>query len=239
MTITLDASSSSAEGYNDTITQYEWDINDPYNPKHIVKTSPFTTHTFQYDGTFIVELNVTDNEGMWSTTSKPIRILPEFGPTANFTWSPEIPTVNETITFDASSSTRGWSAQTQQFSPIQNYVWNFSDGTGNITVTSATLNHNFTQPGNYTVTLTVIDAVGRSDATWSTVEVQNVTLKVADITGDGVIDGDDLFYVTSSYGSSPGSPGPPYWNPIADINKDGVIDGDDLFFITSNFGKDP
>lgn len=234
MTVTFDASSSSAEGYNDTITQYEWTINDPYNPEHIIKTSPTTTHTFEYGGTFIVELNVTDNEGLWSTTSKPITILPEFGPTANFTWSPITPRKNRTVTFDASSSEEGWSASTQQFSPITTYVWNFSDDTGNHTIpTNPVIDQLFHEPGNYTVTLTVYDAVNRADTIFYIVEVQNASRY--DINGDGIINVMDIFAVAKAFGSEPGDPN---WDPRCDVNDDLIVNVMDIFAVAKHFGEE-
>jgi PKD repeat protein len=234
MTTNFDASSSSPEGFNDTITKYEWDFGDG-TPK-INTTSYTTTHTYQQNNTFLVTLNVTDNEGLWSTTTKPITILPEFGPKANFTWIPKTATINETITFDASNSTTGWSKTTGQFSPIATYTWNFSDGTGNTTVTTPQINHNYTQPGNYTVILTVTDKVGRYDTISANIEVLNATVKSYDINGDGVIDGGDLIIVAFAYGSYPGHP---KWNPIADINHDNVVDGSDMLPVARHFGEDP
>ena len=233
MTVTFDASSSTPEGFNDTITSYEWDFGDG-TPK-IAKTEPTITHAYQQPETFIVTLNVTDNEGLWSTTSKPITILPEFGPTANFTWTPMIPVINETITFDASSSEEGWCAKTQRYSPITSYAWNFSDGTINTTPTE-TITHNYTQPENYTVTLTITDADGRTDTISRIIEVQNVTLKFCDINGDGKIDMIDLYLVAKAYGSYPDDPN---WNPNADVNKDGKVDMIDLYLVAKNYGKDP
>jgi len=89
MTITFDASSSTAEGYNDTIIKYEWDFGDG-TPKNAT-TTLITTHVFTQVNTYIVTLNVTDTEGLWSTTSKPITILPPTGPTADFIWYPSTP----------------------------------------------------------------------------------------------------------------------------------------------------
>jgi len=236
MSVTFDASSSSAEGYSDTITQYEWFINDPYDSAHIIKTTPLATHAFQYNGTYIVELNVTDKEGLWSTTSKPITILPEFGPTANFTWAPLTPIINETVTFDASGSTTGWCARTQRFSPITAYEWNFSDGTGIFTVPTPTTNHNFTQPGNYTITLKVTDADNRYDITWDIIQVLNITVKTFDITGDGKVDIEDIFLCAIAYGSEPGDPN---WDPRCDVNKDGKVDIEDIFLVALHYGEDP
>ena len=233
-TVQFDASSSTAEGFNDTITKYEWGFGDT-TPK-ITETDPTTTHNYLNTGTYIVTLNVTDNEVLWSTTSKPITIYPEFGPTANFTWDPTTPIINETITFDASNSTLGWSKTKGDYSPITSYTWNFSDGTGLTTVTTPQISRNFTQPGNYTVTLTITDDVGRTDSVWAIVQVLNVTLKAYDVDGDGRISGIDLTLVAWSFGAYPGHP---RWNPSADVDKDNKIGGIDLTLVARNFGKDP
>lgn len=252
MSVTFDASSSSAEGYNDTITGYEWYFNDWNNPEYLY--SKIVQHTFEYDGTYTVSLNVTDSEGLWSFTSKPVTVLPEFGPTANFTWFPETSIMNENVTFDASTSTTGWCAKTQRFSPITSYAWNFSDGTGIFTEATATINHNFTQPGNYTVELTVTDADDRSDVIWNTVEVLNMTIKDYDLNGDGIIDMKDIRMVAKAFGAihitDPLDPKYcEYWHdppcsscphpPQTDINNDGKIDMKDIRPVAKNFGKDP
>jgi PKD repeat protein len=251
MSILFDASSSSAEGFNDTIIRYEWRINDPYNMEHLIYTgnfthppNPKTSHTFEYGGTYIVELNVTDNEGLWSTTSKPITILPEFGPTANFTWYPKNPVINQTVLFDASQSTTGWCARTQRFSPITSYSWNFSDGTGIWNTPNSTINHTFTRARNYTVKLTVTDADGRSHTTYNLVSIQNKTLKQYDITGpggvpDGKIDIRDITLVAVNFGKTV-----PPADPRADVTgpsgaPDGKVDIRDVTAVARVFGQDP
>lgn len=235
MTVTFDASSSSAEGYNDTIVSYEWTINDPYDPQYIMTTIPETEHIFEFPGIFIVELNVTDNEGLWSTTSKPIVVQPEFDPTANFTWLPSTPIISETITFDASSSELGWSAARQEFSPIVSYIWVFGDGGVN-TSSNPTMTHEYTDPGNYSVTLTVVDEAVRSDEITKIVEVLNITVKTYDVTNDGFIDIKDLLAAALAYGSQPGDPD---WNPRADVNLDGFVDIKDILAIALHYGEDP
>ena len=238
MTVTFDASSSSAEGFNDTIIRYEWKINDPNNPQHIIKEGnyanppdPTITHIFEYPGTYTVELNVTDNEGLWSYTMKPVTVNPEFGPTANFTWSPEIPVVNGTVTFNASNCKPGWSAKLADYSPIVSYTWNFSDGTY-ITVTEPTITHNFTQPGNYTVTLTIEDSVGRTANTSKTIEVTE--LPPWDINKDKKVDVKDIFIVAKAYGSQPGDPN---WDPRCDLNGDEKVDVKDVFIVAKHYGE--
>jgi len=246
MSILFDASSSSAEGYNDTIIRYEWRINDPYNMTHLIYSgnfthppSPKTSHPFPYGGTYIVELNVTDNEGLWSTTSKPITILPEFGPTANFTWSPLTPLINQPALFNASGSTLGWCARTKRFSPIVSYSWNFSDGTGIWTTPNSTIQHIFTQAKNYLVALTVTDADGRSHTAYNIIQVVNKT-KPWDLNGDGKTDMKDVAIVAKAFGSQPGYPN---WNPIADITgpeylvPDGKVDMRDVSLVAKHFGE--
>jgi PKD repeat protein len=236
MTVNFDASASSPESYNGTITKYEWSFGD--GTSKVIKTGspadPTVTHVFGQIATFVVTLNVTDDEGLWCTTSKPITILPEFGPTANFTWTPQPLGYNQPGTFDASGSTLGWSAKSQRFSPIQNCTWNFGDGTGNIVVTSLTLTHTFTTAGNYTVQLKVTDADGRSAQTSALVQVS--TAKPYDVNGDGIINLKDVYEVALAFGSSPGYPN---WNPLCDFNQDGVVNLKDYYPVCVHYGEDP
>jgi PKD repeat protein len=240
MTVTFDASSSSAEGYNDTITKLEWTINDPYNPIHVIvegnPPNPTITHAFGHAGTFTVTLNVTDHEGLWSTTSKPVIVYPEFGPTADFSWDPSQPYNGTTITFNATLSTLGWSAQTKQFSPIIQYMWNFSDGTQN-TTSNAIITHIYAQPGNYTVKLTVMDAVGRTNTNSKVIEIINYTTPAFpwDVNGDGYVGIDDIFMVALHFGEEPENPN---WDPRCDINSDLYIGVDDIFAVAIHFGEE-
>ena len=243
MTATFDASSSSAEGYNDTIIRYEWYFEDPNNPEHIIKEGNFTNppspiayHTFEYGGTYYVHLNVTDNEGLWSYTIKPVTVYPEFGPTANFTWIPTTQFVNRTVTFNASTSQPGWSAKLADFSPIVQYTWNFSDGTGEINTTDPIIEHVFTEPGNYTVTLTVTDSIDRTDTTSAIIEILNITAKIYDVTGDNYVGIDDIVTVAEHFGETPSDPN---WNPKCDINGDNYIGIDDIVSVAEHFGEDP
>ena len=69
-TITFDASPSSAEGYNDTITNYLWDFGDGKTAEGRI-----VTHSYTSEGNYTVTLNVTDSEGFWNVTSREISIL--------------------------------------------------------------------------------------------------------------------------------------------------------------------
>jgi len=231
MTVNFDASSSTPEGFNDNITKYEWNFGD--GTQKSTKTDPTITHAYQQTGTFIVTLNVTDSEGLWSTTSKPITILPEFGPTANFTWTPPIAVVNETVTFDASKCQSGWSKTLGDYSPITNYNWNFFDGTI-INTANLTITHNYTNPANYTVTLTITDSVGRTDATSAIIEVFNVTERAWDVDDNGKVDMIDLWLVAKAFGSLPGGPN---WDPRCDVDRNDKVDMIDLWLVAKHFGE--
>jgi len=55
-----------------------------------------------------------------------------------------------------------------------------------------------------------------------------------DITGDGVVDGQDVILVIEAV---PSYPGHPKWNPAADVNYDGVVDGSDTVLVIENVGQ--
>lgn len=125
-TVTFDASASTPEGGN--ITSYIWNFGDC--TPIVTKTGAdnyIATHAFSAAGTFTVTLNVTDIEGLWSTTSKPIKVSQTYGPKASFVYSPATPYVSGVTTFDASTSIPGSNDTT--YPPIIQYKWNFSDGT--------------------------------------------------------------------------------------------------------------
>jgi len=62
------------------------------------------------------------------------------------------------------------------------YHWDFGDGT---TSNDANPTHQYTQPGNYTVTLTVTDSNGKSDS--HSIEIQ-IFQQCGDVNNDGIVD---------------------------------------------------
>jgi len=229
MSVTFDASSSTAEGYNDSIVLYEWNFGDG-TPK-VVETDPTTTHVFTEPGTYIVTLNVTDSEGLWCITSKPIYVKPPSGPTAQFTWTPPEPPVNYTVIFDASASLPGWNGTAE--TPIVSYEWDFGDG--NITtVSTPTIAHVYTEEGNYTVTLTVTDTQGLQDTQVQIITVVPAPQLPGDINGDGTVNFKDAILLGAAFGSQPGDPN---WNPNADINGDNIVNFKDAIILGANFGS--
>ena len=86
-------------------------------------------------------------------------------PIASFIYSPESPIVNQTITFDASSST-------DPDGTIVNYEWDFDDGSN---ATGITVTHSYSTNGTYNVSLTVTDDRGATNTTSKTIIISELS----------------------------------------------------------------
>jgi len=84
-------------------------------------------------------------------------------PKANFTYSPTPPIVNQTTTFDATSSIPGHGT-------IVSYFWDFGEG-NNLTTVNPIVTQAFAHEGNHNVTLTVTDSQGLNDTVWKFINV--------------------------------------------------------------------
>ena len=108
---------------------------------------------------YVIDVNNTDNYPLMNLTV-------QFSPIADFSYSPEFPLVGETITFNASASH-------DPDGSIIEYEWNFSDG--NVTtVANPVITHVYTEPGTYTVNLTVTDDDGLTDSSIKSVTITKV-----------------------------------------------------------------
>lgn len=111
-----------------------------------------TSTTVSSDGTYTVEYYSVDNAGnVEGTKSVSFQVVQNQPPTAAFGFSPQRPTVLDTVTFDASTST-------DADGEIVNYTWNFGDDSAGY---GKRPTHQYASTGNYTVTLTVTDDHGR------------------------------------------------------------------------------
>ena len=108
-------------------------------------------------GTYTV--TITGTSGALAHTASVAVTITAAGPTARFTYSPTVPSVNETITFDASTSTDSNPSATLQ----ARWDWE-SDGTWDTSLSSTlTAQHAFGASGTYTVKLEIQDSSGLSD----------------------------------------------------------------------------
>ncbi len=135
-----------------TIASRSWNFGDGTTS---TATNPSKTYTAA--GTYTVTLTVTDNIGASSSKSSAVTVVvPNVPPTANFTSSVSDLTVSFTDTSTDSDGT------------IASRSWNFGDGTSS---TVANPVKTYGVSGTYTVTLTVTDNSGATNAKSSTVTV--------------------------------------------------------------------
>jgi len=163
-TVTFDGSGSTD---NVGIVKYLWTFTDA-TPKTLADVAP--TYNFATPGTYIVTLNVTDAAGNWDVDTLVITVLDVTNPIAE-AGIDQIAVEDTTVNFDARNSTDNVG--------IAKYEWNFGDGTNG---TGLTTSHIYTDPGKYTVTLTVTDARGNYDTDSIIITV------LIDTDGDGIPD---------------------------------------------------
>jgi phosphatidylserine/phosphatidylglycerophosphate/cardiolipin synthase-like enzyme len=137
-----------------------------------------------------------------------------FHPRASFTYAPIHPVVDQTITFDASSST-------DPGGRIIEYNWN--NGDENTTATSCpVMTHTYIIPGSYTVTLTVTDDDGTTDTTSKIITVDGIC---GDLNHDGTITiADAAIALLMAVGAIPDT-------READVNSDGKVTSLDVLVI--------
>jgi PKD repeat protein len=120
-------------------------------------------------GVHTIYFTVQDDGGAWSfPATENLTILTNQPPVASFSYLPVNPSVNETVTFNASFS----------FDPdgnVTSYNWSFGDG--NLTnTTGSIITHSYGSVGEYTVNLTVTDNEGATNRNSQTIKVfSNIT----------------------------------------------------------------
>jgi len=188
-TVTFDASTSTPDG--GTITNYTWNFGDSNTT---TTSTPTVTHAYRSYGTYTVTLNITDTEQKSDNVSRTITVTAP--PNAAFTYSPLNPKVNDTITFNASTSTPDGGT-------IVSYQWNFSDGSPS--AFGVIVTHHYTTDGSYTVTLNVTDSEGKWDTESKTVVVQKpppppeFDVKIQD---EWTLPGDEYVFTSPVYGKT-------------------------------------
>jgi hypothetical protein len=136
------------------------------SPSSISGTQTSTcTFTGTNAGSYAV--TITGTSGALVHTAAVAVTITAPGPIARFVYSPTLPSVNDTITFDASTSTDSDSSATLQ----ARWDWE-SDGTWDTSLSSTlTAQHAFAASGTYTVRLEIQDSHGFSDTDSKVVSV--------------------------------------------------------------------
>jgi PKD repeat protein len=122
--------------------------------------TPEVTHYYQEEGTYRMELEVTDQNGV--KDRRPLTVIVA-SPAAHLEASHERADIGDTVTFDASASLT-------DFGAINSYIWEIErigDSSFSYGPTSGgeEFEYEFSQPGDYIVTVEVTDSSGQSNAT--------------------------------------------------------------------------
>ncbi|WP_460202640.1 PKD domain-containing protein [Scytonema sp. NUACC21] len=147
---------SATDRGNDTLI-YTWDFGDGSE----VATGQNSSHIFTKAGTYTVTLTVVDSDGASTQETLTVNVNNHAVPLITDIPVPKKVYQNDPVAFTASVSAADDATLT--------YQWNFGDGTQQVVGISPT--HVFAQSGEYTATLTVIDATGASDTKTVTVYV--------------------------------------------------------------------
>ncbi|MFA6888660.1 MAG: PKD domain-containing protein [Candidatus Woesearchaeota archaeon] len=148
-----------------TITGFDWLFGDGSSQTTTVDT---TTYAYTSAGTYIINVEVTDDDGDSASCSADIEIT-ESGPTNEAPVAlciiPLSLLVGEEGPFDGSASydTDG---------TIVSYAWNFGDGN---TDSTSTTTHSYSAEGSYTTSLTVTDDDGATNSCSGTITVSEGT----------------------------------------------------------------
>ena len=151
----------SFNGSSSTVSNgtFGWDFGDGQTDAGVT-----IIHRYLRPGTFTITLSVTSDTKATSTSSRTINVsatLP--ATTANFTFSPTNPAINQDVIFTSGGGPGGGGpGGPGGFVPIASYAWDFGDGG---TGTGSPVTHRYARGLTYTVTLRVTADTGLSAMT--------------------------------------------------------------------------
>jgi len=169
-TVTLNASRSSDPHGN--ITDYSWSYT-PSDSPHLpvaMGTGALLSYNWSHAGLYNITLQIKNTRNETDTQTISLQVLANNPPVAVFIYTPLHPSINDQVTFDASSSY-------DSDGKIASYAWDWeTDGVFANPVYTATDHHHWITPGTYTVTLQVTDDNGGSATTTHTITITDSSL---------------------------------------------------------------
>ena len=164
--------------------RYEWDFDDDGS---FTRTTENATVEHDYDGSENAStVRVTDHFGNTDTATVQLTFVNDTPPTAVADVPGTVGTgTNLSVDGSASSDEAG----------IESYDWTFGDGGS---ATGETAEHVYTEPGNYTVTLTVTDGAGTTDTDTANVTVSDATAPTANLSVPATVARNGTFQLDAS-----------------------------------------
>ncbi len=161
-TVNFNASASTPGASGGTINDYSWNFGDG-TPVDDTSGTAAASHAYATPGTYTVTLTTTDDLGATDTATQQITVDM---PTAAFTSSATVSAPGATVSFDASGST-------DPEGTITDYSWNLGNGHTVDTGSTPSLQFRFWHRGARTVTLTVTNNYGQTNASTHTLIVDD------------------------------------------------------------------
>lgn len=178
--LSVDLSAATSSDSDGQIVSYAWDYTDD---ETVDSTDAEASFDYVLPGTYTARLTVTDEDGATDTATVDITVNPNQPPTAVVGANVQSGNAPLTVTFEGRDSLDA------ELEGVLTYLWDFGDGSP--TSTSPNPTHTFQDIGTYTVTLTVTDDNGASDATTITIDALDPVVRVRadgdDVTGDGTV----------------------------------------------------
>lgn len=178
--------STSESGY---ITEWQWDYGDGNVTTIVHPDNPYTSHSYESEGTYTVTLTVTNSNGCSNSSTQEVTILPS--PVANFDF--ESVCLNVSAEFIDLSQANGGGQ-------IISWDWDFDDASSGIDNFSTLQNpsHEFKEVGDHEVTLTISNENGCVSIITRTISISMLPEIDFITVGGTCLEGATQFYIDST-----------------------------------------
>ncbi|MDD3398730.1 MAG: PKD domain-containing protein, partial [Candidatus Methanomethylophilaceae archaeon] len=170
-TVTFNGSASTDSNGN-PLARFVWDFGDG-NDANVTNATLQHTYNVANATGHTVTLMVINHNGSMSEASTFTVLVDDVDPTSAITVVTANPTAGSSVSFSGLNSTDSVASAGDGLGIIAKWIWNFGDGSANVTKTSdnGNVSKTFTAMGSYNVTLTVVDVAGNSNSIVQQVQV--------------------------------------------------------------------